>query len=66
LVKGSRELEGVVIEVRFSRSEDRWFEKGRARAPSARVRRLEADETARISEAIVAERGKLIAGRTSG
>ena len=59
-------MEGVVIDVKiFSRIEDQVVEKDRGER-IGEVRRLEADEKARISEAMFAELTELLAGQEVG
>src|SRR6266702_1239106 len=59
-------MEGVVIDVKiFSRIEDQVVEKDRGER-IGEVRRLEADEKARISEAMFAELRELLAGQEIG
>jgi len=59
-------MEGVVIDVKiFSRIEDQVVEKDRGER-IGEVRRLEADEKARISEAMFAELRELLAGQDVG
>src|SRR2546430_2047166 len=59
-------MEGVVIDVKiFSRIEDQVVEKDRGER-IGEVRRLEADEKARISEAMFAELRELLAGQEVG
>jgi DNA-directed RNA polymerase subunit beta len=59
-------MEGVVIDVKiFSRIEDQVVEKDRGER-IGEVRRLEADEKARISEAMAAELVELLAGQEVG
>jgi len=59
-------MEGVVIDVKiFSRIEDQVVEKDRGER-IGEVRRLEADEKARISEAMFAELSELLAGQEVG
>src|SRR5437773_1460987 len=59
-------MEGVVIDVKiFSRIEDQVVEKDRGER-IGEVRRLEADEKARISEAMFAELRDLLAGQEVG
>ena len=59
-------VEGVVIDVKiFSRIEDQVVEKDRGER-IGEVRRLEADEKARISEAMFAELTELLAGQEVG
>ena len=59
-------MEGVVIDVKiFSRIEDQVVEKDRGER-IGEVRRLEADEKARISEAMFAELKELLAGQEVG
>jgi len=59
-------MEGVVIDVKiFSRIEDQVVEKDRGER-IGEVRRLEADEKARISEAMFVELAELLAGQEVG
>src|SRR5947208_8603014 len=59
-------MEGVVIDVKiFSRIEDQVVEKDRGER-IGEVRRLEADEKARISEAMFSELAELLAGQEVG
>jgi DNA-directed RNA polymerase subunit beta len=59
-------MEGVVIDVKiFSRVEDQVVEKDRGER-IGEVRRLEADEKARISEAVYGELRELLAGQEVG
>jgi DNA-directed RNA polymerase subunit beta len=59
-------MEGVVIDVKiFSRIEDQVVEKDRGER-IGEVRRLEADEKARISEAMFVELGEMLAGQEVG
>src|SRR5207244_6552257 len=59
-------MEGVAIDVKiFSRIEDQVVEKDRG-ARIGEVRRLEADEKARISEAMFVELAELLAGQEVG
>jgi DNA-directed RNA polymerase subunit beta len=59
-------MEGVVIDVKiFSRIEDQVVEKDRGER-IGEVRRLEADEKARISEAMFVEMAELLAGQDVG
>src|SRR5256886_5513988 len=59
-------MEGVVIDVKiFSRIEDQVVEKDRGER-IGEVRRLEAEEKARISDAMFAELAELLAGQEVG